>query len=83
MDCSPPGSSVQGIFPARRLEWIAISSSRGSSQPQDQIVFLASPAFAGGFFAIAPLGKPISLICQIEKNDTDEHSGKAETQSQL
>ena len=31
MDCSPPGSSVQGILPARILEWIAISSSRGSS----------------------------------------------------
>ena len=31
MDCSPPGSSVHGIFPARILEWVAISSSRGSS----------------------------------------------------
>ena len=29
MDCSPPGSSVYGIFQARILEWIAISSSRG------------------------------------------------------
>ena len=34
-DCSPPGSSVQGIFPARILEWVAISSSRGSSWPRD------------------------------------------------
>ena len=33
MDCSPPGSSVHGIFQARILEWGAISSSRGSSQP--------------------------------------------------
>ena len=32
MDCSPPGSSVHGIFQARILEWVAISSSRGSSQ---------------------------------------------------
>ena len=31
MECSPPGSSVHGIFQARILEWIAISSSRGSS----------------------------------------------------
>ena len=30
-DCSPPGSSVQGISQARILEWVAISSSRGSS----------------------------------------------------
>ena len=36
MDCSPPGSSVHGILQARRLEWAAISSSRGSSPPRDQ-----------------------------------------------
>ena len=37
MDCRPPGSSVHGIFRARILEWVAISFSRGSSQPRDQI----------------------------------------------
>ena len=37
MDCSPPGSSVRGIFQARILEWVAISSSRGSSQSRDYI----------------------------------------------
>ena len=31
MDCNPSGSSVPGISPARILEWVAISSSRGSS----------------------------------------------------
>ena len=31
MDCSPPGSSVQ----AGILEWVAISFSRGSSQPKE------------------------------------------------
>ena len=31
MDYNLPGSSVHGIFQARILEWIAISSSRGSS----------------------------------------------------
>ena len=36
MDCSPPGSSVQGILQARILEWVAISFSGGSSQPRDQ-----------------------------------------------
>ena len=35
-DCSPPGSSVHGILQARILEWVAISSSRGSSWPRDQ-----------------------------------------------
>ena len=36
MDCSLPVSSVYGIFQARILEWVAISFSRGSSQPRDQ-----------------------------------------------
>ena len=35
MDCSPPGFSFYGIFPARILEWVAITSSRGFSQPRD------------------------------------------------
>ena len=29
MDCSPPGSSVHGIYQARILEWVAVSFSRG------------------------------------------------------
>ena len=38
--CNPlnwglPGSSVHGIFQTRVLEWVAISFSRGSSQPRD------------------------------------------------
>ena len=36
MDCSPPGSSVHGIIQVRTLEWVAMPSSRGSSQPRDQ-----------------------------------------------
>ena len=35
MDCSLPGSSVQGILQARTLEWVALPSSRGSSRPRD------------------------------------------------
>ena len=37
MDCSLPGFSVHEIFQARILEWVAISISRGSSQPRDRI----------------------------------------------
>ena len=49
MDCSPPGSSVHGILQARILEWIAMPSSRGSSQSRDwtQVSHLV-----GGFFTI-------------------------------
>ena len=34
--CSPLGSSVYGILQARILEWVAMVSSRGSSQPRDE-----------------------------------------------
>ena len=50
MDCSLPGSSVRGILQAKILEWVAISFSRGSSQPRIEPVFLTSPALAGRFF---------------------------------
>ena len=36
MDCSLPDSSVRGIFQARILEWVAISSSRASSPLRDR-----------------------------------------------
>ena len=35
MDRSPPGSPVHRILQARILEWVAISISRGPSQPRD------------------------------------------------
>ena len=35
VDCSPPGSSIHGILQARILERVAISFSRGSSQPKN------------------------------------------------
>ena len=37
MGYSLPGSSVPGIFQAIVLKWIAVSVSRGSSQPGDRI----------------------------------------------
>ena len=47
MDCSPPGSSVHGIFQARVLEWVAISYSGDLPDPEMKLVTLA---LAGGFF---------------------------------
>ena len=49
MDSSPPGSSVHEILQARILEWVAISSSRGSSPPRDGTQ-VSCPA--GKFFTI-------------------------------
>ena len=47
MDYSPPDSSVHRISQARILEWVAISSSRGSCQPRDRTHV---SCIAGGFF---------------------------------
>ena len=41
MNCSLPDFSVHRIFQSRKLEWVAMPYSRGSSQPMDRIgVFL-------------------------------------------
>ena len=40
MDCSLPGSSIHGILQARILEWVAMPSSRGSSQPRVETMSL-------------------------------------------
>ena len=52
MDCSPPGSSVPGILQARILEWVAMPSSRGSSQPRDQTHVSFISCIASGFFSL-------------------------------
>ena len=54
-DCSPPGSSVRGTFPARILEWVAIPISRGSSPPRDRTHV---SCIAGRFFTTETPGKP-------------------------
>ena len=51
MDCSPPSSSGYGILRARILEWVAISFSRGSSQPRDQ-TWVSCICGAGRFFTV-------------------------------
>ena len=48
MDCSPLGSSVQGIL----QEWVGVSFSSGSSQPRDQTFVSWSPALTGRYFTI-------------------------------
>ena len=53
-DCSPPGFSLQGILQARILEWIAISFSRGTSQPRGWTLV---SCIAGRFFTVWATGK--------------------------
>ena len=47
MGCSLLGSSARGIFQARILEWVAISSSRESSQPRDGTTVSYMPCLGG------------------------------------
>ena len=55
MDCSPSGSSVYGVLQARILEWVAMPSSRGSSQPRDRNSISCT---ASRFSTTEPAGKP-------------------------
>ena len=55
VDCSLPGSSVHGILQARILEWVAMPSCRGSSNPG---IEPRSPALKAYILPSKPLGSP-------------------------
>ena len=55
MDCNPQGSSVCGISQARRLEWVVIPFSRGSSSPE---IEPRSPGLQADFLPSKPPGNP-------------------------
>ena len=59
MDCSPTGSSVHGLLQARILEWVAMPSSRGSSQTRDQSQV---SRIAGGFFTVGATREGITRM---------------------
>ena len=65
MDCSPPDSSVHGIFLARILGWVAMLSSRGSSHLGIQPASLESPALAGGFFTSGTTNYVIDMVIEV------------------
>ena len=58
MDRSLPRSSVHGISQARVLEWVAISSSKGLSQPSDTTWVSCVSCIAGRFITSEITGKP-------------------------
>ena len=62
MDCSLPGSSVHEILEARILKWVAISFSRGSSQPRDQTCVSCISCIAGGFLTTGLPGKSLGFV---------------------
>ena len=78
MDCSPPGSSVHGILQARILEWVAIPSSRRSSQPRDRTQV---SRIAGGFFTIEATREalPLNWPLLFEQPHMEGHAGSSAT----
>ena len=63
MDCSPSGSSVHGVLQAGILEWIAISSSRESS---NQGLELRSPVLQADALLAEPPGMPNKVSSLVE-----------------
>ena len=71
-DCGLSGSSAHGILQARLLEWVAISSSRGSSQPRDWThISCVFCCIAGRFFTCWALG-----LTNPAENKTQNIKGK-------
>jgi len=69
MDYSPPGSSVNGIFQTRILEWIVTSFSRGSGEGDlpgdlpDPMTKPMSPALKADSLPLSYLGR--SSACNL------------------
>ena len=61
VDCSPPASSVHGVLQARILEWVSISSSRGSSWLRDQTLVSCVSCIGRQIF-FPPLSHPGSPL---------------------
>ena len=57
--------SVPGVFQARMLEWVAISPSRGFSQPRDWTHASHVFCIAGGFFICWAIGETQYLFISL------------------
>ena len=79
---SLPGSSVHGIFQAGILEWVAISSSRGSSEPRESSepgIEPKAPALTGGFFTTEPPGKAQYQVHRYFRSDWNRWMNEIES----
>ena len=65
MDCSPSGSSVQGILQARILGWVAMPSSRGSSWVRDRTHVSSHPHGRQVSLPLVSSGKGFCFIPQV------------------
>ena len=68
LGCSPPGSSVHGIFLAEILEWVSISFCRGFSSPRDQTQVSCVSCIADRFLTCWATGEApghMLTLCQM------------------
>ena len=71
MDCSLSGSSVHGISQARKLELVAISFSKGSSQPGIEPKSPVSSASQADSLPLSHWESPKSRLVHPKEQDYD------------
>ena len=64
MDCSLPGSSVDGIFQAR-IDWSGLPFPTAGDLPNPGIK-PESPALAGRFFTTVPPAEPVRAVLTVK-----------------
>ena len=83
LNCSLPGSSVHGILQTRTLEWVAMLSSRGSSQLRDWTCISCVSWVSWGFFSTEPPRKPhICMYIHIERERERERERTIQSYSE-
>ena len=75
MDCSPPGSSIHGIFRATVLEWIAYPSPADLSNPR---IESGSPALQTDSLPTELSGKPLEGLKRMKKLSKGEFTPSAQ-----
>ena len=73
MTCSPQGSYVHGILQTRILKWIALPSSRGSSQPRIEPESPVSHVSQADFSLTEPSPKPENQFLLFQATHTHTH----------
>ena len=73
LDCSPPGSSVHEIFQAGILEWVAISSSRGSSQPRSQTRVSLGSCIGSQILYHRAIWEALPVVAQVQSLELRSH----------
>ena len=66
-NCSPPGSSVQGILQARILEWVAFPPPGNLPDPGIKPAFPLAPAFQADSLLLSHWGSPKLIYLFLKK----------------